>query len=334
MSRERSEMSSPHLAGSVDFDPAACLELPLAEDEVTRHAVLRRLTGEHGGQPVYLLTEAGRALFCAHLAAGAPWVSWPQDFIEELKPYNNITPPTSLASWQFHMVNALWRFQQFAFRRSDLSMLKEALFAAFQLHPHPDWFPKLGEDTDVIQHVNKSGQWGLAHNSGTLHKADGSSTTYYWLRRPIKYDTVCRKPRPADFEYQPTLPDCNCVQPGDAPVVDPDLAVQRARVIDHLYRTWIEVPVKDWTLEGHRDPDNKNLGVVAQPSEYNRHSKSKWKFDDHGMKECPTVGYLDGRVDRFYPSEHERCELVRIAFDSLSVEVRERLLADLLGSLD
>jgi hypothetical protein len=335
MSEAAAAGRSPHSSPVPDFSPRACLRLPDREGEVTEHAAARMLGGEHDGQLVYVLTEGGRAVFCAHLASSHPWTTWPEDFIEAIRPYNNIAPPMSLSSWEFHMVNLLWRFQDFAFRRSDLTHVKDALFECFQNSPHPDWFPRRSEDTDVIQHVNKSGQWGLAHNASLLLRPQGGSTTYYWLRRPVKYDQKCREPRPADFGFQPILPSCACPTTA-ASVSSSDmagLAAERARVIDYLYRTWVGVPLKEWTLDGHRDPDNKELGVVAQPSEYNRHSKSKWKFDEYGMKECPTVDYLRSRLEQFYPSLPERKALLIALFQSLSPKEREAALDDLLGDL-
>jgi len=321
---------SAHSAAAADFDPRACLRLPDAVDTSTEHAVKRHLVGDHDGQPVYLLTESGRSIFCAHLASGSPWIAWPEDFVDAVRPYNNITPPNTIQNWQFHMINVLWRFQGFAFRRSDLSFIKDALFTAFQRHPHPEWFPRLSEDTDVIQHVNKSGQWGLSHHSGSLTMADGRTTTYYWLRRPVKYDPVCRKPRPADHEFQPVLPGCGCTTTqGASPALAPGLASERARIIDYLYQNWIGVPLSGWTLEGHRDPVNKDKGLVAQPVQFNRHSRSKWKFDENGMKECPTVEYLEAQLERFYPSAAEREALIRVLFGSLEPADQERILNDL-----
>jgi hypothetical protein len=83
-------------------------------------------------------------------------------------------------------------------------------------------------------------------------------------------------------------------------------------------------------MEGHRDPTNKERGLVAQPSQYNRHSKSKWKFDEYGLKECPTVEYLEAQLERFYPSPAEREALIRVLFDSLGEDAKTQLLTDLL----
>jgi len=307
------------------FNPSKHLILPDEVGDKTVHAVKTRLLGEHEGRPVYLLTESGRTIFCSWLASLDPWVCWPEDLLEAVKPYTNIALPNSLKSWQFHMINLLWRYSSFAFRRSDLLHISKALHTSFQNHPHPEWFPKLNEDSDVIQHVNKSGQFGLVSNSAKLRSPEGISTSYYWLRTPVRYDPRARFPKPNDYSHQPVLPKCDCkVKTTQEEKENLELLKEKERAVhrvkDWHSKTFIEPPISEWTLEGHKDPFNKDLGTVAQPSAYNRQSKSKWKFDDYSMPKCPTVEHLKTRLDEFYSAREEKAELARVLLEDLAKE--------------
>ena len=334
--------TSVHAAREPDFNPQQVLSLPTVTGELTRHAVQRELPGAQRGQTIFVLTDAGRAIFCAHLAACDPWTVWPADFVHAVDTQTYVSPPVGLDSWQFHMVNLLWRYKTFAFRRSDLVLVKEALYSSFQQHPHSDWFPALEEDGDVIQHVNKTGQWGLKHQHGNLHTHDGKSVGHYWLREPLSFETAAKlrsKGKRGENHFTATLPACDCppvaARTKSEVKAARDLSLERSKVIDYLHRTWVAVPETAWTLEGHRDPDNKELHeLIAQPQAYNRASRDKFKFDEYGLPWCPAVGYLIDHLTDFYPSLSERETILRSVYASLNSGERNNILTELMDDLD
>lgn len=317
------------------------LNLPTPEQRRTADASLHTLDS---GEDVYLLTPGGREILAGLVAVQPPYTQFPSTLLSALGELGGgLKPGLAPTSWQFQFLNLLWRLRGFAFRRSDLSVLMRAMHQSITRTRHPEWFPEYNEDTDVIQFVNKTGQWGLAHQ--TFHArvplnrdAEGPSTTYYTLAGPLVYDRARRKT--GDY-VQPPEPACDC-QPYEpaAPAVHSaqgaasarDLLMEREVVLDYLKRTWINVPVSQWTLEGHRDPTNKDDSpLVAQPQQYNRKMQNTYKFDEYGLPLCPTVDRLLSRFDAFYPSSHERASIFdylvgRIDDIDLSEEARARLV--------
>lgn len=297
-------------------EPFRILDLPSTGRDRTLHGEIRHLSIKHGDKPIVVLTEVGRNILCAHISGTLPLTSLSPDLVVALSVNTQVNPPTSLNSWGFHFLNVLWNFKGIAFRRSDLNFIKAALAESFKNHPHPEWFPKRSEDDDIIQHVNKTGQWGLSKKSEALKAPNGDSVTYYWLDLPLSFE-LPRNQTSQNFDTP--IPDCNCQPETDHSVElsDRDLALERLRVIQFLNDNFINVPLSDWTLEGHIDAQNKDLGTVAQPKRFNRTARDKWKFDKNGLIICPSVGNLTSNLRKYYPSDEELMQLI----DALNKEL-------------
>jgi hypothetical protein len=290
-------------------EPFTILELPSTGRNQTLHGETRLLSSKYSNRPIVVLTELGRNILCAHISGSLPPTSLSPDLVAALAVNTQVNPPTSLNSWSFHFLNVLWNLRGIALRRSDLNFIKVALADSFKNHPHPEWFPKRSEDDDIIQHVNKTGQWGLSKKSEALKAPNGDSVTYYWLDLPLTFE-LPRIQSPQNFTTQ--IPNCNC-QPesGHTPESsDRDLSLERLRVIQFLNDNFINVPLSDWTSEGHKDAQNKELGTVAQPKRFNRTARDKWKFDNNGLIICPSVGNLTSNLRKFYPSDDELKKLL------------------------
>jgi hypothetical protein len=307
------------------------LDLPTqGGPKVTADAALHTL---ESGDDVYLLTPSGRAIMCGLLAAQSPWMQYPDSFVTALSSLGggNITPSKGVNSWPFHFLNLLWRMRNFAFRRSDLLAAMVAMRSAMDRTRHPDWFPQLTEDSDVIQMVNKSGQWGLKHQqfSGQIPDDTDRSVAYYTLAGPLEQEIGKRNPK---GYVQPEPPTCDhIVAEADDSIfsITPQEArkkeTERAAILDYMKRTWVNVPLEDWTLNGHKDPTNKELpdNLVAQPKDYNRKMRNKWKFDEFGLPWCPSVEHLAKQLDTFYPSEIERRMLFEALAKDLGLEITD-----------
>jgi hypothetical protein len=182
---------------------------------------------------------------------------------------------------------------------------------------HPEWFPSMSPDEDVIQHVNKSGQWGVKHQTVSLGIPEGGKSNFYLLRRPLDFDHAGRELRrdatvPLKTWTRPTA----TAKPVDLP--DETLLASREDVLSFLTENWLLVSADKWSDNGHRDPDNKDTGgMCCQPEGYNRKQKAKFKFDKYGLPLCPTVTYLTADVTKFYPSESERRRLLEALAKSL-----------------
>lgn len=286
------------------IEPFAILDLPTSERSQTLHGETRILSDKYNNRPIVVLTEIGRNILCAHISGTLPLTSLDPELVAALTVNTLVNPPTNLNSWGFHFLNVLWKLRGIALRRSDLNLIKAALAESFNNHPHPEWFPKRSEDDDIIQHVNKTGQWGLTKNSETLKAPNGESVTYYWLDLPLVFET----PRNVTKQnFDTPIPKCGCTPDLTVAteIVDRDLALERLRVIQYLNDNFVNVPLSDWTLEGHKDAQNKNLGTVAQPKRFNRTARDKWKFDDLGLIVCPSAGNLSSNLRKFYPSDEE-----------------------------
>jgi len=305
------------------IEPFVILDLPNAEDKVTLHGELRFLSADHKDRPIIILTEIGRTILCAHIAGSLPQTSLSPDLIQALSINSQVTPPTKLNSWGLHFLNVLWNMHGIALRRSDLNAIKSALADSFRNHPHPEWFPKRSDDDDIIQHVNKTGQWGLKHNAELLRSPSGDSVNYYWISTPLEFTTP-RELRKVGVpqNFKSPVPACDClIEPLEMPEEsDRDLVLERLRVIQFLVDSFLNVPISGWTLEGHKDAQNKERGTVAQPKKFNRSAKDRWKFDDYGLTRCPSVGNLTDNLRDFYPSNEELSELLQALQKELGTE--------------
>jgi hypothetical protein len=163
-------------------------------------------------------------------------------------------------SLKFQLTTLLIVHPRIAFTRQDLQAFVDRL----GLH-----------SGDVIQSVNKTPQWGLQRWRATV---DGQ--TFYSLPSPLQFDNSKlqlrqhsgRRPR----NKQPYI---------------------RA-FRDNIDRTFCQDPNWAW---GHRDPQQGDGGgIVLQPASYNRAYRDRYKFDDQGLKDCPTVNYLLQDPDKFY----------------------------------
>lgn len=308
----------PHHVVSTWVEPFTILHLPTSECSHTLHGESRVLPSKYANRPIIVLTEMGRSILCAHISGTLPLTSLSPDLVAALSVNTQVNPPTSLNSWGFHFLNVLWNFRGIALRRSDLTSIKTALAESFKNHPHAEWFPKRSEDDDIIQHVNKTGQWGLTKNSETLKAPNGESVTYYWLDLPLIFEA----PRNVTKQnFDTPIPKCSCIPELTvaSETIDRDLALERLRVLQYLNDNFANVPLSDWTLEGHKDAQNKNLGTVAQPKRFNRTARDKWKFDDLGLILCPSVGNLSSNLRKFYPSDEELWTILKAVQNELGV---------------
>jgi hypothetical protein len=275
-----------------------------------------------GNRPALILTEIGRQILCAHIAGSFPQTCLAPDLVEALSTNSKVNPPTNLNSWGFHFLNLMWNLRGIALRRSDLNAFKTAIASSFANHPHPEWFAKRSEDDDAIQHVNKTSQWGLQHKSEILKSPNGEAINYYYLSTPFDFSnpSALRKPS-ASQSFETQIPPCNCeVTVDQVPVVDHrDLVKERLRVLEYLTDSFLSVPVSGWTLEGHKDAQNKDRGTVAQPKRFNRSARDRWKFDDYGLTRCPSIGNLTDNLRDFYPSNEELVELLHALQDELGI---------------
>ena len=304
-------------------EPFAVLNLPTLNLEATLHGETRLLSSSYNNRSIVVLTEIGRNILCAHIGGSLPQTCLSPDLVAALSVNSVVNPPTGLSSWGFHFLNLLWNLRGIALRRSDLNKLKAALAESFKNHPHPEWFPKQSEDDDIIQHVNKTSQWGLAHNSERLKTPNGEIVYYYWIAQPLEFvtPTSLRKPNVSQ-NFTTQIPSCKCdlTPNADFSSLDRDLAIERLRVNQFLIENFINVPLSDWTLEGHKDAQNKDLGTVAQPKRFNRSARDRWKFDDYGLTRCPSVGNLTSNLRDFYPSNDELAELLHALKKELGVK--------------
>ena len=295
------------------IEPFAVLDLPSSGQAVSLHGETRLLSATYGNRPVIVLTEIGRNILCAHIAGSLPQTCLSPDLVAALSVNTIVNPPTGLSSWGFHFLNLLWNFRGIALRRSDLNSLKAALAESFRNHPHPEWFPRQSEDDDIIQHVNKTSQWGLAHNSERLKTPSGETVYYYWIDQPLVFvtPTSLRKPTVSQ-NFITQIPSCECDLTPSKIHSSPDreLAIERLRINQFLIENFINVPLSEWTLEGHKDAQNKDRGTVAQPKKFNRSARDRWKFDEYGLTRCPSIGNLTGNLRDFYPSDEELTELL------------------------
>lgn len=308
----------PH-TNSTPLELASFLNFPVGAERETLHLMRRELSGH---RPILSLTEIGRQILCAHIAGAFPQTCLTPDLIEALSINSKVNPPTNLNSWGFHFMNLMWNLRGMALRRSDLNSFKTAIASSFANHPHPDWFAKRSEDDDAIQHVNKTSQWGLQHKSEILRSPTGESIHYYYLSTPFDFTnpSALRKPG-AKQSFETQIPPCNCeVQVDQVPVADHrDLVKERLRVLEYLTDSFLNVPVSGWTLEGHKDAQNKDRGTVAQPKKFNRSARDRWKFDDYGLTRCPSIGNLTENLRDFYPSNEELLELLHALQEELGI---------------
>ena len=305
-------MTSPETTSHVIdkwVDPFACLNLPSSDQAETLHGEKRILSEKHNSRPVIVLTEAGRNIICAHIEGSLPQTSLSPDLIAALSVNSVVNPPTNLNNWGFHFLNILWNFRGIALRRSDLTNIKSALARSFMNHPHPEWFPRRSDDDDIIQHVNKTSQWGLVHNSEYLKTPNGDAVNYYWLYQPLEFTTPRDSDTPQDFKTQIPTCECKTVPTTVNSSNERDLALERLRVIQYLIDNFLNVPLSGWTLEGHRDAQNKERGTIAQPKKFNRAARDRWKFDENGLTLCPSSGNLAANLRNFYPSDSELFDL-------------------------
>ena len=309
----------PH-TNSIPLELSSFLSFPKSDERESLHLIRREL---NDARPILVLTEIGRQILCAHIAGAFPQTCLAPDLVEALLTNSKVNPPTNLNSWGFHFLNLMWNLRGIALRRSDLNAFKAAIANSFANHPHPEWFAKRSEDDDAIQHVNKSSQWGLKHKSETLRSPNGESVTYYYLSTPFDFTnpSTLRKPgTPQSFET--LIPTCKCqVLIEETPEITyRDLAIERLRVLEYLTDSFLNVPVSGWTLEGHKDAQNKERGTVAQPKKFNRSARDRWKFDEYGLTRCPSIGNLTDNLRDFYPSDEELNELLLALQNELGTE--------------
>lgn len=268
-----------------------------------------RLTTD--ADPVRVLSQAGRNLFAEAIAElGPPLTLAPSisTFITDHAIPDSARPGP--ATWETLLLNVLALHSDYVFSREDLTAIKRAIQAWYLAHPEVAPRPRaLSTDGDVIQHVNKSGQWGLKHQKAILADVPGD---FYRLRAPFTY-----LPHARLLQRRVSLsPSAAEHIAGTAELTSTDqAAIARAREIAkiksyHLHE-FVNVPDSEWD-EGHRDPADSTPSLV-QPRSYQRPRRDKFKFDDYGMVLNPTVSELLTNLDRYYTPDEARQIMIGIA---------------------
>lgn len=130
--------------------------------------------------------------------------------------------------------------------------------------------------TDPIQIINKTDQWGLRHM--TLCKK------YYTLPRPFEYIGIHVEKR-KNFTSNTS---------------DEDKEKEVLRIKRYITENYIDVPTNLWQM-GHRDPNGSNDAgnLIMQPPLQGRY-RDAFKFDDNGLRLCPTVAELKRNALKYY----------------------------------
>ena len=251
---QESSSASVHLADKT-FPGLSVLDVPLEIGDRTNHlARIEHPEKKNDKEGLLVLSPAGRDILAVYVASSSPFLVWPDSFVAEILAFPDMRPPSALGNWGFHFYNLLLRIRPIALRRSDIAALSSAFATSFQRHKHTEWFPVLDEDSDEIQHLNKTPQWGVKKHAASLPRyEDGRKTNHYWCERESTLERSMReeikaKPR----VVQPVIPSCECE--GSVRAASDELLREVLRVKDHLRRSHIDVDASDWTLNGHRDP--------------------------------------------------------------------------------
>lgn len=248
-----------------------------------------RLVTRPEGMAVRRMTLLGRESFCETIIKQGPAKSVAKGVKKFIK--DNHIPLSALPgsySWEGIFNYVLAAHPEYVFSREDLVMIKRAFQEWFLANPTVTPRPRgLQGDGDVIQHVNKSGQWGLAHQKVVL---EGRSGDYYLLREPYSYKPAARK-----------LQELEAASEGDRDS-------QIARIKEYHLQEWISVPNGSWDA-GHRSPGDGGA-KVWQPKSYQRSRRDRFKFDELGMVLCPSVEELLAHPDKYY-SKDERAKIAR-----------------------
>lgn len=142
------------------------------------------------------------------------------------------------------------------------------------------YLKKIDKDSkDVIQHVNKTDQWGLLHKT--------HSKKYYYIPRPFVFIDIHIKKR-HDF--------------GSSMVQDKkNSMIQRTK--NYLLTFYINVPNEKWDM-GHVDPNgnNSHTNMIMQPP-IQRAYRDRFKFDQYGLRLCPTAQELANNIRKYYSKE-------------------------------
>lgn len=246
------------------------------------------------GMTVRRFTDSGREALALNLSAQGPPTGWPsplRGFILEHRIPSAALPKPG--AWGFLIPALLAGHWEYAWHRTDLEAVRVALSAWYKAHPEHKPRPthkSLDASGDAIQAVNKTGQWGLQHQ--TLSGPD-LNDTHYRLARPFTYDPSARR-----------LRDSRHIAPGDR-------GAGVALVKDYVRANFIDVPDEEWE-QGHRRPDDDE-SVIWQPGRYQGSRRNRFLFDEMGLVLCPTIDELLASPAKYYT----RAELTRLV-DALS----------------
>ena len=181
---------------------------------------------------------------------------------------------------------------EYCFRRADLSAICTALLSWHQAAAPETTIAKGGKiPVDVIQVVNKSGQWGLAHQSFTLEEHP-KSVRFYGLRSPFTYLSSARE-----------LNTLHRLDPADR-----EAGVAAAKA--YHQETFLDVPADKWD-QGHANP-NDTGATIWQPGSYQRSRRDRFIFDEHGLPLAPTVSELTSNVNKYYSREEQKDLLAKL----------------------
>lgn len=262
------------------------------------------------------LTDVGRKEFAKLVRRLGPPLDWPdslKSFFEENEIPESVIPK-GRSSMEFHMVSILASHPEYAFHRDDLTEIRKAYSDWYKRRPNVKPRPSGLKGTgDPIQNVNKTGQWGLVHQSVRLGE---NRQHYYTLREPYEFDSLARKLQEA------------------IPLNSEDRDAYIERVQEFVNRRY-SAPPEDWD-QGHANPNDPSA-TIWQPKSLNRSHRNRFIFDKFGMVLCPTVSEIKNNVDSYFSTPAEKKELaifmvseiIRNAGEHYSPTERESLLAAL-----
>jgi hypothetical protein len=238
---------------------------------------------EENGVLYRALTPRGRDDLATAIELYGPPREWTPVLAEFIK--QNGIPETVLpgkGSLGFVFPNILAGHPEYAFKREDLEGILHGVLRWYEAHPEvrPRPHRSTGRGSDVIQHVNKTGQWGL------MHQAVGTrNTPHYMLRAPFGFAAGARRLITA------------------TPISTENRTAAVAVIKDRVRQEWLDVPEEEWDV-GHARPGDPT-SLVYQPRSYQRSRRDRFIFDELGMVKCPTAQELATHLDQYYTPEEQ-----------------------------
>lgn len=228
------------------------------------------------------LTAAGRQAFCAGLAEIGPPTDWHPELMKFARAHGIEENLPGKSSLQFYMINVLASHRFYGFHRGDLNEIRGAVSKWFLARPEAVNRPSqidLLREGDAIQLVNKTGQWGLVHQS----LAGEAGNTYYRLDKPFGFKKYNRKSQ------------------GRISIGSLTREEQIARQKAFFLENWVNVPDEKWQV-GHADPRDPSSVFMQPPLQASYRDRYLWD-PATGLPLAPTVDELIRNRQRYYSTE-------------------------------